>query len=258
MPMDWGLARDYAARDGCAEETFVTEAEWLAAADPRLMLDFLRERGRASKRKLTLFACAGCRRISGGNCGGIGSRWALRTVRTAERWADGEVAAEQLAELKRLIDSDDAQSSANDVARFLVRPLAWEAAVEATFIPRDIAFRVIRFGGIDYDPAERRKHTEQVALCRLILDIFGNPSDRAPAEALTGRMPHGDTVQRLSAAAYKARTTPYGHLSETGVKLLADALEDAGCTDADLLGHLRGPGPHVRGCWALDLVLAKG
>ena len=39
--------------------------------------------------------------------------------------------------------------------------------------------------------------------------------------------------------------------------LLADALEDAGCTDADLLGHLRGPGPHVRGCWAVDLVLEE-
>jgi hypothetical protein len=39
--------------------------------------------------------------------------------------------------------------------------------------------------------------------------------------------------------------------------LLADALEDAGCTDAELLGHLRGPGPHVRGCWGVDLILAR-
>jgi hypothetical protein len=39
--------------------------------------------------------------------------------------------------------------------------------------------------------------------------------------------------------------------------ILADALEEAGCPDADLLGHLRGPGPHVRGCWALDLILGK-
>jgi hypothetical protein len=39
--------------------------------------------------------------------------------------------------------------------------------------------------------------------------------------------------------------------------LLADALEDAGCTDAELLGHLRSPGPHVRGCWAADLVLRE-
>jgi hypothetical protein len=39
--------------------------------------------------------------------------------------------------------------------------------------------------------------------------------------------------------------------------LFADALEDSGCTDAELLGHLRGPGPHVRGCWAEDLVPGK-
>jgi hypothetical protein len=37
--------------------------------------------------------------------------------------------------------------------------------------------------------------------------------------------------------------------------ILADALEDAGCTDRELFDHLRGPGPHVRGCWALDLIL---
>lgn len=40
--------------------------------------------------------------------------------------------------------------------------------------------------------------------------------------------------------------------------ILADALQDAGCEDAGLLDHLRGDGPHVRGCWALDLILGKG
>jgi hypothetical protein len=39
--------------------------------------------------------------------------------------------------------------------------------------------------------------------------------------------------------------------------VLADALEDAGCGDAELLGHLRGPGPHARGCFALDLLTGK-
>jgi hypothetical protein len=39
--------------------------------------------------------------------------------------------------------------------------------------------------------------------------------------------------------------------------VLADALEEVGCTDAGLLGHLRGPGPHVRGCWAVDLLLGR-
>ncbi len=39
--------------------------------------------------------------------------------------------------------------------------------------------------------------------------------------------------------------------------ILADALLDAGCEDKQLLGHCRGPGPHVRGCWVVDLVLGK-
>ena len=39
--------------------------------------------------------------------------------------------------------------------------------------------------------------------------------------------------------------------------VLADMLEEAGCSDADLLNHLRGPGPHVRGCWVLDLLLGR-
>jgi hypothetical protein len=47
-------------------------------------------------------------------------------------------------------------------------------------------------------------------------------------------------------------------LCPTRLAVTADALEDAGCTYPDLLGHLRSPGPHVRGCWAVDLVLGKG
>ena len=39
--------------------------------------------------------------------------------------------------------------------------------------------------------------------------------------------------------------------------ILADALQDAGCEDAAILTHLRGDAPHVRGCWALDLILGK-
>jgi hypothetical protein len=39
--------------------------------------------------------------------------------------------------------------------------------------------------------------------------------------------------------------------------LLADALQDAGCTDDRVLDHCRGSGPHVKGCWVVDLVLGK-
>jgi hypothetical protein len=64
-------------------------------------------------------------------------------------------------------------------------------------------------------------------------------------------------VRKLAESAYTERTLPEGTLDVVRLALLADALEDGGCTERDLLGHLRGPGPHVRGCWALDLVMGK-
>jgi hypothetical protein len=43
----------------------------------------------------------------------------------------------------------------------------------------------------------------------------------------------------------------------SAMPILADALQDAGCDNDDILDHCRGPGPHVRGCWVVDLVLGK-
>jgi len=39
--------------------------------------------------------------------------------------------------------------------------------------------------------------------------------------------------------------------------ILADALEEAGCTSPNILNHCRQPGEHVRGCWVVDLILGK-
>jgi hypothetical protein len=64
-------------------------------------------------------------------------------------------------------------------------------------------------------------------------------------------------VVALAQAAYDNRTLPAGTLDPVRFAVLADALEDAGCDNADILNHLRGPGPHVRGCWVLDLPLGK-
>jgi hypothetical protein len=61
-------------------------------------------------------------------------------------------------------------------------------------------------------------------------------------------------VVRLAQATYEERHLPEGTLDNTRLLILADALEEAGCTDTDILCHLRGPGPHVRGCWVADLV----
>jgi hypothetical protein len=51
-----------------------------------------------------------------------------------------------------------------------------------------------------------------------------------------------------------------GRLDPARVAVLADALEEAGCadTDTDLFEHLRDSGPHLRGCWAVELILSFG
>jgi hypothetical protein len=56
---------------------------------------------------------------------------------------------------------------------------------------------------------------------------------------------------------YLHRSRAYEWRDLDALPVLADALEDAGCESGDLLRHLRGPGPHVRGCWVVDLILAK-
>jgi hypothetical protein len=86
---------------------------------------------------------------------------------------------------------------------------------------------------------------EAKAVCCCLHDIFGNPF-RAVTLDPNGLTP---TVVAL-AQMYESRDF-------SAMPILADALQDAGCEDAAILGHCRGPGPHVRGCWAVDLVLGK-
>jgi hypothetical protein len=68
---------------------------------------------------------------------------------------------------------------------------------------------------------------------------------------------NGGTVVKLAQAAYEESDLPSGTLDTTRLAILADALEEAGCADAEILGHLRGPRPHVLGCWAVDLIVGK-
>jgi hypothetical protein len=64
-------------------------------------------------------------------------------------------------------------------------------------------------------------------------------------------------VVKLATAAYKCRRLPAGTLDPDRLAVLADALQEAGVSDSDILTHCRGPGPHVRGCFVLDLILGK-
>jgi hypothetical protein len=87
---------------------------------------------------------------------------------------------------------------------------------------------------------------EQAALATLIRDIFGNPFRPV---AFDPRWRTDDAVG-LARGIYEDRAFDR-------LPLLADALMDAGCDSDDILSHCRGEGPHVRGCWIVDLVLGK-
>jgi hypothetical protein len=82
---------------------------------------------------------------------------------------------------------------------------------------------------------------------RLLRCISGpRPAKRAPRSRLVA----SSTVVAIAAGVREEQAFER-------LPILADALEEAGCTDADILAHCRGPGPHVRGCWVVDLILGK-
>jgi hypothetical protein len=93
----------------------------------------------------------------------------------------------------------------------------------------------------------------QMAILRC---IFGNPfgSVSISPSVLTW---NDAIVVRLAQTAYEERYLPEGTLDNVRLAILADALEEAGCTNADILNHCRQPGEHVRGCWVIDLILGK-
>jgi hypothetical protein len=204
----------------------MTEAEWLACSEPRPMLEFLR--GKASERKLRLFAVACCRRI-----------WHLLTdersrkaVEVEERKAEGQITETELAEI--IYDAD-----APHDAPYFLSSNAWFAA---TACSSDAAWDAAKR---ESDPlvAGDIQHDAQAALLRC---IFGNPFRSIALDPawMTG------TVSALAQAIHNDRAFDR-------LPILADALEDAGCTNADILSHCRQPGEHCRGCWIVDLLLAK-
>jgi hypothetical protein len=95
--------------------------------------------------------------------------------------------------------------------------------------------------------------TERKAQARMLHDIFGNPYRPIdiPSVWLT------PIVLSLAEATYEERNLPTGKLDNARLAILADALEDAGCTNAVILNHCRQAGEHYRGCWLVDLLLGK-
>jgi hypothetical protein len=209
----------------------MTEAEWDSCTDPIAMLQTpVRDGYDPGERKLLLFDCACGRRIWEHLTGPY-----RRLVEVGELAADG-LAAEGM--LERAAEEAAASGS-------IVSP-ASRMSPEVAFYLRNSLFAFIAY--------RLRGKPELVAHAALLRDLFGPLPFRPLAIAASWRTPEVLTLARQAA---EDRLLPEGTLAPARLGVLAAALEAAGCTDAELLGHLRGPGPHVRGCWALDVVVGK-
>jgi hypothetical protein len=232
----------------------VTEAEWLACDDQEAMLEALR--GRGSGRKLRLFACACCRRA----WRYLPNEAARRVVEANERLADGAaLPGDELAEDDFAFAEFDPAGGHGDYVYSYAH-----GAVEQLGHREGLSAALGAAHGVSYAEAtatnsfaqapRSRTQVQSRALADLLRDICGNPF-RPYSVNPVWLTP---AVTALASVAYEERSLPSGELDPVRLSVLADALEEAGCSDPDLLGHLRSPGPHARGCWALDLVLGKG
>jgi hypothetical protein len=236
----------------------VDEATWLCSTDPTALLKFLR--GKASDRKLRLFAVAWSRRF----LHLLHDHRVGEALDIAERFADGLVGdeersrAQQAAQVRRTVSRPDAPKEQRLAASLAYYAAARHAIEAACMVPGlAVGIPVWRAGGYDVCDWEAIKAEEGLILCNLLRDIFGPLPFRPVAlDPPLSRCQDG-LVVRLARAAYDERILPEGLLDPARLAVLADALEEAGCTAAEILGHLRGPGPHVRGCHLVDLLVGK-
>jgi hypothetical protein len=229
----------------------MTEAEWLACEDSLPMLRHLGKK--ANGRKLRLFAVACCRPL----LHLLTDERNRLAVEVAERYADEQSKRIELRQAEKdsrqaahviygLLGDNYAALAASDAAAYSASTAAYEASYYA---------QTVRKGELALPGGSWVEASSPHA--RLVRDIFG-PLPFRPVSINQSWLAWNDSaVVRLAQAAYKERELPSGHLDTTRLAILADALEEAGCSDAEVLTHLRGPGHHVRGCWVLDLLLER-
>lgn len=221
----------------------MTEAEWLALTDLKPMLEFIRSR--ASERKLLLFCCACCRSI-----------WQLipdersrSAVVTVERFADGRASREELKTAENAALEAEEESDANGAAAvsYLFQYMHTRTAqFVAEFAHTEFAAPET-LSGLDRSTIDVRKDEERRRQTHILRDIFG-PLLFWPVTADPSWFT--SDVVALATGVYQDRAFDR-------LPILADALEDAGCDNPDILDHCRSDGPHVRGCWVVDLILGK-
>jgi hypothetical protein len=245
----------------------MTETEWLACDRPHWMLKSLRP-WKSHGRKMCLYVCASCCRPD---------FWdrlkepCLILLELAERYSDGLVGPEEYAAAKQAVSKmtrRDKREGGEDGPPLYGQTLLDYLRLKHLPGWEGVAPKVEKFNYLGGEARRNRKAmrsrgmeviTEEQAVevqrdhdafmedhTNFLRDIFGNPFRPVTVDSswLTAK------VKTLAQTIYTDRTFDQ-------MPILGDALEEAGCANPEILGHCRRPGPHVRGCWALDLVLGK-
>jgi hypothetical protein len=243
----------------------MTEAEWLQCSDPERMLEFLR--GKVSDRKLRLFVCACCRRIWHLLADGASQQ----AVEMAEQSADDMAQSDALRQA--CASAEAAYKERRRVAERtpgLIGDLSayWAAAATAdasrvawltSWATESVSQGVVSVVALLAAGTRQAEYQGDISVCDaemgvqccLLSDLFG-PLPLRPVIIDPAWLTWRDgTIPKLAQSIYDDRAFDQ-------LPILADALEEAGCTSREVLDHCRGPGPHVRGCWVVDLVLGKG
>jgi len=225
-------------------QKILNEKDWLSCLDEDDMVQFLKERFHSTRRKYAqrkarLFVVACCRQV----WPLIKDERARRAVEVLEMYADGQATPQELLEAELEAAQVDkgfvmalgtvrhvSTRSSCQIGMRSKRPLpVWYNAWLATNIPVVVA--------------GNKAHCDQTTLLR---DIFGIPFNAVAIE----RACQTAEIVNLARTIYEKRNF-------TKLPALAKALRDAGCSDKTILSHCRTEGPHVRGCWVVDLILAK-
>jgi hypothetical protein len=230
----------------------MTEVEWWASDNPQELLQHVGPR--ATEEKQRLFACACCRRVFH-----FLTRPAIQdAIHTAERFALG------------MATKEDLRTGWLAVRKALQRaPLTtkWEVALMAFLYTTSeslgndftlqVAHEVMLAKIYDRLQADLPSNHQLLSLpgaieectyqSRIIRDLFSYHRVKCKTDWQTWQGGQLVTLARAIEVDERYQDLP----------ILADALEDAGCTDDTILAHCRGPGPHVPGCWVISMLLGR-
>jgi hypothetical protein len=236
-----------------------TEAEWLASSSVEEMMDVLVDLARSRRqpfphRAFRLFACACCRRV----WHLLGDERSRAAVGVSEQYADGRATRSAQGRAFRAAEEVVGtlkSSGRGNRAPYLAATMAMWAAADS--IQDAVGFTSETSEALAGHLAQKAgqlraaaRAAEERRQCDLLRCLAGNPFRPPPALDPTWLAWNDRAVPRLAQTIYEECTFDR-------LPVLADALEEAGCTDAQVLEHARRPGEHARGCWVVDWVLEK-